>query len=84
MNVLFPHIRFPQHCSRECDGRMLLTNVDSAALGSSQGDGVMHLSQTYCLWVLTVGDNLTHTAGMTNPPSISFTVEGIGGVCGVS
>ncbi|XP_033641193.1 multiple epidermal growth factor-like domains protein 8 [Asterias rubens] len=74
--------RFPQHCSRECDGRMLLTNVDSAALGSSQGDGVMHLSQTYCLWVLTVGDNLTHTAGMTNPPSISFTVEGIGGVCG--
>ncbi|XP_038062576.1 multiple epidermal growth factor-like domains protein 8 [Patiria miniata] len=73
--------RFAQHCSRECSGRMLLTNVESAALGSGQGDGVT-LSEAYCLWVLTAGDNLTHTAAMTDPPTISLTVEGIEALCG--
>ncbi|XP_022097491.1 multiple epidermal growth factor-like domains protein 8 [Acanthaster planci] len=73
--------RFPQHCSHECRGRMLLTNAESAALGSGQGDGVSP-PQAYCLWVLTAGDNLTHTAAMANPPTISLTMEGIEALCG--
>ncbi|XP_072048547.1 multiple epidermal growth factor-like domains protein 8 [Amphiura filiformis] len=71
-----------EHCYRECEGRMILSDVTSSALGSHNGTGVEDPEKVYCLWILTVYNNLTDPLPVDPIPSISFTVNTIHTACG--
>ena len=63
---------------------MILTDLTSSALGSHNGTGVVDPERAYCLWILTVYNNLTDPTPIDPIPSISLTVNNIHTACGVS
>ncbi|XP_051901341.1 LOW QUALITY PROTEIN: multiple epidermal growth factor-like domains protein 8 [Pristis pectinata] len=62
-------------CYRECDGRTLLHNISSSALGSFKGSGVSSAGLAYCLWVLSTSDSLEPCPDQATCPSISLTLS---------
>ncbi|XP_077312743.1 multiple epidermal growth factor-like domains protein 8 [Lithobates pipiens] len=54
-------------CYLECQGRQLLTNVSSSALGSPGG--------SYCLWVLNVSSHSEPCHPEDNCPRLSFSLQ---------
>ena len=63
---------------------MILTDVESSALGSHNGTGILDRENAYCLFILTVYNNLTNPVLIDPVPSISLTVNNIHTACGVS
>ncbi|XP_078507442.1 multiple epidermal growth factor-like domains protein 8 isoform X2 [Lissotriton helveticus] len=62
-------------CYRECDGRSLLTNISSSALGSLRASGVPGSGLSYCVWVLSTSDTMEPCDTEMSCPSISLTVQ---------
>ncbi|XP_078593005.1 multiple epidermal growth factor-like domains protein 8 [Branchiostoma floridae x Branchiostoma japonicum] len=69
-------------CYHECDGRVVLTSIESSGLGSHAGKGVTNKSHAYCLWILSVYDNIYSPSPLPAVPTVSFTVEDLQALCG--
>ncbi|XP_006821585.2 multiple epidermal growth factor-like domains protein 8 [Saccoglossus kowalevskii] len=61
-------------CYKLCEGRTFLTNAVASAFGSHEGKGVIDASHGYCLWIITVFDNVTMSSLLTIP-TITLTLE---------
>ncbi|XP_070550058.1 multiple epidermal growth factor-like domains protein 8 [Ptychodera flava] len=62
-------------CYQLCNGRTFITDAVSSALGSHKGDGVHDPSHAYCLWIISVFDNITAPTLIHPVPTISMTIE---------
>lgn len=62
-------------CYLKCDGRTILGNITSGALGSHAGDGVKNTAHAYCLWILTIHSDLTNLRLLDHVPTITFSME---------
>ena len=68
----------PRHgnqCYLRCEGRTIMGNITSGALGSHAGMGVKNLAHAYCLWILTVHPDLSNLRLLNPVPTITFTME---------
>jgi hypothetical protein len=54
---------------------MILGNVTSGSLGTHVGDGVSDPSHAYCLWIITVHQDLKNLRLLDIMPTITFTME---------
>ena len=57
------------------DGRSIIGNITSGALGSWEGRGVEKKAHAYCLWILTIHPNLHELRLLDRKPTITFTME---------
>ncbi|XP_077985026.1 multiple epidermal growth factor-like domains protein 8 [Glandiceps talaboti] len=62
-------------CYQLCEGRAVITDAVSSAIGSEEGQGVTDVNHVYCLWIISVFDNITSPSPLTVIPSISLTIE---------
>ena len=64
-------------CYLKCEGRTVLQNITSGALGSYEGEGIQY-GYAHCLWILTVFPDVTTIKSKKqteNAPIILFTIE---------
>lgn len=68
------HHRNGGRCFLRCDGRTVLGNISEGALGSHDGAGVDNKGHAYCLWILTVHQDLNNLRLYSSVPTITFTM----------
>ena len=67
-------------CYLSCDHGLIVENVTKGSLGSHRGPGV-NTWKAYCLWIMTMAQDLEHTSSLVDPPTITVGIEDLAVEC---
>ena len=67
-------------CYLNCDHGVIVENITKGSLGSYQGPGVSTW-KAYCLWIMTIAQDLDRAASYIDPPTITIGIEDLAVEC---